>query len=442
MRSCHPPLFLFLFLLSVFFSPLVLISSTSAQMAKYERMRTWSDATGKFKTEAKLVSVTDDEIVLESETGKTLKLPVSKLGSTDQEFIREFKTARFDTLKKQASECVYAKDALKMYQDFLAAGHVESEQKLLVEEMIAELQSQTATNSIILPRGYLPESELVARKLEAKKLVDEWISETTASGKVDNRKKINDAIELDPTSLEAAIIVAMFLEIREANHEQAQRRLEEAVKSGQRYSSVANPADQYNLLVAMNNLAVSNIRVKKVSRAMRIWSEASELNHAQLLAPASHNVAKVLRMLENNRSGLTANRSDKRAFYEFAAKLGAQGGVGGWHMLQPQDCEGQVRSGLLPIVNSGGAVERHGGVIEDSRCVFCNGVATVRCPNKGCQKGQIKENIMGPLYTTFPDGSRKQTGVGVVGVKNVRCGNCGGKGRVDCPCCDKGRQDN
>lgn len=51
--------------------------------------RLWTDATGKFKVQAKLIESTSTMVTLLTEAGKTVKLPVSKLSEADQNFLSE-----------------------------------------------------------------------------------------------------------------------------------------------------------------------------------------------------------------------------------------------------------------------------------------------------------------------------------------------------------------
>ncbi len=49
--------------------------------------RTWTDRTGKFKVDAKLVEKTNNEVILESADGKRVTVPIDRLSETDQDFI-------------------------------------------------------------------------------------------------------------------------------------------------------------------------------------------------------------------------------------------------------------------------------------------------------------------------------------------------------------------
>lgn len=54
--------------------------------------RLWTDATGKFKVQAKLIEKTSTMVTLLTEAGKTVKLSVSKLSEADQDFLTKNST--------------------------------------------------------------------------------------------------------------------------------------------------------------------------------------------------------------------------------------------------------------------------------------------------------------------------------------------------------------
>jgi hypothetical protein len=105
------------------------------------KTRTWKSSTGKFKIEARLVEILDgDKLVLEKPNGETLKVPLSKLGKSDQNFVKKYRSRmsnsdslqlaeerenygedlqrllarRMEVLDRQAAGMVAAKDAASM----------------------------------------------------------------------------------------------------------------------------------------------------------------------------------------------------------------------------------------------------------------------------------------------------------------------------------------
>lgn len=54
-----------------------------------DEFRTWSDATGQFKLEAKLVSQTADKVRIADKSGEEFEIEISKLGKADQDYLKE-----------------------------------------------------------------------------------------------------------------------------------------------------------------------------------------------------------------------------------------------------------------------------------------------------------------------------------------------------------------
>ena len=52
-------------------------------------VRTWVDRTGKYRVEAEFVRVRDDKVTLRNSSGKEVTLPIARLSSPDQDFIRK-----------------------------------------------------------------------------------------------------------------------------------------------------------------------------------------------------------------------------------------------------------------------------------------------------------------------------------------------------------------
>ena len=86
--SCKQPLLKFF---SVFSFIILFVSSATAA----DEVRTWSDATGRFKIEAKFVSQADGKVKLEQTNGKTVEIGVKQLSEADQKFLKELESNPF-----------------------------------------------------------------------------------------------------------------------------------------------------------------------------------------------------------------------------------------------------------------------------------------------------------------------------------------------------------
>lgn len=79
-------------ILSPRFAPL-LLGLLFAAVGQAQETRTWSDATGKFQIEAKLIKIEGDLVILERSSGQKMQIPLDKLSEKDQAFARSAMSA-------------------------------------------------------------------------------------------------------------------------------------------------------------------------------------------------------------------------------------------------------------------------------------------------------------------------------------------------------------
>jgi hypothetical protein len=65
--------------------------------------RTWTDSTGKFKRQGRLLELDGDTVVLETSEGKTLRIPLEKLSKQDREFVEAAGSTSADPFEADAS---------------------------------------------------------------------------------------------------------------------------------------------------------------------------------------------------------------------------------------------------------------------------------------------------------------------------------------------------
>ncbi len=63
-----------------------------ATATRADEFRTWTDATGRFKLQAKLVSVDEGDVTLVRENGKEMTIPLKKLSKKDQEYLAKLES--------------------------------------------------------------------------------------------------------------------------------------------------------------------------------------------------------------------------------------------------------------------------------------------------------------------------------------------------------------
>ena len=424
-----------LFLLLVLCNPV----DSFGQLTKFKNLRTWSDSSGNFEVTAKLTSANSDEAVIVDENDKSMTVKFKKLSVSDQKFVQNFSNAAFLKLKSDARECVYASDALTLYEDYVTEGLVGSSNRLLIESKIEALKKYSELQAIIVGDDFLPKAELPAQKNKTRDMVNDWITKVGLAGNAGkDQKLLRAAIKGDPTSLDAAIILALYFDVHNAEHETAQRHLDNAVKRGMKFLPIATPNDKTNVLVALNNLAVSYARIDRIPKALKLWMKANEVSNASLPPEATHNIAKVNRMVNQRNSGLSTDADTRKALAKFSGLTNSQGGTGGWKLMCPKDCDGKTVTNL-PFVLMKGYSVLSGGSIEDRRCVKCEGASRILCPSRVCKRGIVSHKNFGPRIMQTPNGPI-DLGYGFLGVEKKACTNCRGNGVITCPYCSRGVQ--
>ena len=400
-------------------------SSLSGQLSRFHKLRTWTDSSGKHKTEAMLISSNEVEVNLALQNGESKTLPFERLSQDDQEFIEEYGSENFTEIKNQARNSVFAADALKRYEEYSSSNLVSPANQVFVDSQIQLLKEKSESNSIIINSGYLPLDQLSSLKAQSLADANEWAKNIASAGKAnEDQKLIKKAISDDPTSLESAITLGLWFEVGVADYKAARRHLERAIERGERYLPIATETDRQNLLAAMNNLAVSYAKQGKISKAIKLMGKMEDVSEADLPKEVSANVGKIKRMIMNTNSGLAADSKERKTVAEFSNLIGGNSTSSAWHLMVPQE----LSTIQFAIDKRFSLLE--GKTILDKRCIRCDGTTTAFCPVKECKKGAIKKTIWGPKMMRG-----KVIGREIKTIKYDPCTNCKGKGVVNCSGC-------
>jgi hypothetical protein len=426
--------------------------NANAQLTDFDfvKKKTWTanfkDKNGKLKTvkaEGKIVSLDRQKssVVLLLEEDKKAKRPAGEktielaaLVQKDQVWINDLEKSLPRKIESRASNCVLPKDAEDMYQKYLNSGFVPPENELRVNGKINQFKQFANGNCIQLKGEFLTPEQLEDRKKESDKIVTKWVSDANAK-LVNDTSELADTSKFDPTSIGAAILEALCVEVLYYELETSSNNLEEAVKRGTKYMAIADSTDFLNLVAAKNNLGVSYARQNKVSKAVKAWQEIDSPN---VPAALKHNVDRTLQMILS-RKGLSIKQ--KKTLKELRAlhsNIQAVGGAGGWELICPVDNAGLQRVNLDFLgASSFARVVAASGMVTDTRCVTCAGTDVMTCNGRCGGKG----------FWLVPGPPEEFTIPGSGGVKarrptkkQVKCPVCGGKGRITCINCVKGSQ--
>jgi hypothetical protein len=64
-------------------------AATQPAVAAASASRTWTDSSGKFKIEAKFISLAGGQVTLEKPDGVQIRMPLDKLSAADQSYVTE-----------------------------------------------------------------------------------------------------------------------------------------------------------------------------------------------------------------------------------------------------------------------------------------------------------------------------------------------------------------
>ncbi|MBS0262015.1 MAG: hypothetical protein JSS02_08655 [Planctomycetes bacterium] len=84
--------------------PLTTEKADAGKGSSGAKMRTWTDKTGKYKTKAKFVELSDGEVTLETENGKKVKMALDKLSKADQDAAKAAAKEAEDNPFKEAGD--------------------------------------------------------------------------------------------------------------------------------------------------------------------------------------------------------------------------------------------------------------------------------------------------------------------------------------------------
>ncbi|MEM9944289.1 MAG: SHD1 domain-containing protein, partial [Planctomycetota bacterium] len=295
-----PVLKLLSFLLLSLFVQCQLTGSVSAQNSRFEKSRQWVDDTGQYRITATLQKLQDSTVTLLKKNGEETKLPINRLSKEDIEFLDGYRNSKFQELKTKHSEFIFASAVLESSKNYLEQGIATEEQKQELLNRIKELEPYSDSDGILFPKQIIRKNDYLAKRAEAADLVTSWIE----NKKGDEDHKLKLAKQIDPTSMESDLLLAIYAETYDANHRLAQRYLSDAMKQALRYRELWEATDKYNFLAIVNNLSVSYARSGYVGKAVRIWRQADkELNYEKFPQQLVSSIVRIDRMLKDRRSG-------------------------------------------------------------------------------------------------------------------------------------------
>ncbi len=258
-------------------------------------VRTWSSASGAYKTEAELVQIKDDgTVVLKKKDGTMIEVPLDKLSVPDQEYARAHSklkpggtppmaggagTAKStggagaaksaseppktpEEIEAEALACHSAKEAVLIYKFYLAKPNLTALQRKTAEANLEAWKKKADDDMVRLGTQWMKKAEAD----EIRKKADAKIEQAMELLRLHNgdlaRQTLEEASLLDPDSIKADFLMGVVYGLVN-NDRKSQLHFEKCLKREPGNVSV------------LNNLAVSLAAQKKFVDAAKHWKTAA-----------------------------------------------------------------------------------------------------------------------------------------------------------------------
>jgi len=314
-----------------------------AMTALTGEIRTWSSATGTYKTEAELVQLKDDgTVVLKKKDGGVIEVPLSKLSAADQQYLRTQTKGKPGSSKPGSSSpgrgtpaagkgvpsagapgatpgkspsapapaagksandppktpeeteaeaqlCRTAKEALLIYKFYLAKPNLTVLQRGTAEANLKAWQKRADEDQVRLGAKWMPKAEADKIREKADAKIEMAMEMLRLNNGAQAQQYLQEASELDPDSIKADFLMGVVWGVIN-NDRKSQIHFERCLKREPGNVSV------------LNNLAVSLASQKKFVDAAKYWKTAA--TNAPKMKALAQNIGSLITMAGSNQAKL------------------------------------------------------------------------------------------------------------------------------------------
>lgn len=277
----------------------LLLAVAFVATANTGEVRTWSSATGTYKTEAELVELKEDgTIVLKKKDGSLITVPLSRLSDADQQYARaqngsESTPATAGATRSQprntpaeveaeALKCRTAKDAVLMYRFYMAKPDLSDDQRAAAEAALEVWQKKATDNLVRVGTQWMPEKDAEKIRERADAKIEHAMELLRLRNGELARKTLEDAAKLDPDSIKADFLMGIVYGLLADNDQKAQQHFERCLDR------------EPNNVSVLNNLAVTLVFQKKYAQAAQHWKTAA--GSAPKMKELSQNIGSLITM--------------------------------------------------------------------------------------------------------------------------------------------------
>jgi S1-C subfamily serine protease len=304
---------------------LLLVALTSLLLVAAPQVvtRSWKSSDGAYSIDAEYVGAKDGKVSLRKPNGTVIEVPLDRLSAEDQAYVAKQATTNdppstpvaanspptqkqtFNQLLSMSSRLTVASDVVKAYKLFLQDEQiVESDRKAALEQLPL-WEEREKTQMVRIGSRWLTPAEVNDLKLQVERLIDEALRLLEVGQAQAAIEKCVQASKLDPDAIKADFLLGLQYALLSCNTKGANKHFAECVRRDARHIS------------ALNNLAISEVRLRKYPEALNHWQSALQL------APAApeviQNLGRLLHLANQGRVRLPSQV--KREFNDLYAAV-------------------------------------------------------------------------------------------------------------------------
>jgi S1-C subfamily serine protease len=287
--------------LRLFVSVLSLALLTITATSRSGEMRTWTSKSGAHKKEAELVELkADGTVVLKTNEGKTVKVPITSLTDADQAYARsrsagaqspktELEPPKSPAeIEAEAAQCRTAKEAVLIYKFYLAKPNLSTSQRTAAEAGLETWKKRADENQVRLGKQWMSKADSDKIRKQAKAKIEQAVEFLRLRNDQLAEQSLQEASKLDPDGIQADFLMGIVYGVTANNAKKAQQHFEKCLKREPNNASV------------LNNLAVSLAAQNKYSEAAKYWKTAA--TNAPKMKGLSQNIGSLITMAGANKA--------------------------------------------------------------------------------------------------------------------------------------------
>lgn len=302
---------------------LVALTSLFLVAAPQVVTRTWKSSDGAYSIDAEYVGAKDGKVSLRKPNGAVVEVPLARLSAEDQAYVAKqaldpdesstpaaansppTQKQTFSQLLSLSGRISVASDVVRAYRLFLQDEQLAESDRKAALEQLPLWEEREKTQMVRVGSRWLTPAEAKDLKLQVEQLIDEALRLLEVGQAQAAIEKCAQASKLDPDAIKADFLLGLQYALLSCNTKGANKHFAECVRRDARHIS------------ALNNLAISEVRLRKYTEALTHWQSALQL------APAApeviQNLGRLLHLANQGRVRLPSQV--KREFNDLYAAV-------------------------------------------------------------------------------------------------------------------------